>query len=108
MLLKYAWQEARSRQVVVLSEGVQLYGDDPHGAVAWFAHGLHYPYEPAADGAPSDWLMDLVNVGFAKPSGFAPRRACNFVCMMTPCAVTALCSVRELQWKHNVHKQTCL
>lgn len=69
----------------MLSEGVQLYGADPRGAVSWFAHGLHYPYEPAADGAPSDWLMDLVSVGFAKPNGFAPRRACDRVCMKTPC-----------------------
>ena len=82
--------KARARQVVVLSEGVQLYGADPPGAVAWFAHGLHYPYEPAADGAPSDWLMDLVNVGFAKPNGFAPRCACSRVCMKAACVVSAL------------------
>ena len=68
--------EFRTRQVVVLSEGVQLYGADPRGAVAWFGGALHYPYDAAVDGAPSDWLMDLVSVSFAKPNGFAPRRAC--------------------------------
>ena len=83
--------------MVVLSEGVQLYGADPRGAVAWFGHGLHYPYEPAADGAPSDWLMDLVSVGFAKPNGFAPRRACSHVCMKAACAMSALRSVRKSQ-----------
>ena len=89
----------------MLSEGVQLYGADPRGAVAWFAHGLHYPYEPAADGAPSDWLMDLVSVGFAKPNGFAPRRACSRARMHRLCAVPAFCVVRGLQQKHRMQNQ---
>ena len=82
--------QARPRQVVVLSEGVQLYGADPRAAVAWFGDALHYPYDAAADGAPSDWLMDLVSVGFAKPSGFAPRRARGPACVVILCIVRCL------------------
>ena len=60
-------------QVVVLSEGVQLYAADPRGVVTWFANSLHYPFDQRADGAASDWLMDLVSVGFTKPESYAPR-----------------------------------
>ena len=62
-------------QVVVLSEGMQLFAGAPSAAVPWFADALCYPFEPAADGAAPDWLMDLVSVGFAKPNGYARRRA---------------------------------
>ncbi|KAK9834135.1 hypothetical protein WJX81_001128 [Elliptochloris bilobata] len=64
--------------VVVLSEGVQLYGADPRGAVAWFGDGLRYPYDAAIDGAAADWLMDLVSVGFTKPNGYAPSWCMQF------------------------------
>lgn len=59
--------------MVVLSEGVQLYSADPSGVVAWFASSLHYPFDQRADGAASDWLMDLVSVGFTKPESYTPR-----------------------------------
>ena len=32
----------------------------------WFFSSLGYTYSPAQDGAISDWLMDLVSVGFSK------------------------------------------
>jgi hypothetical protein len=69
-------------QVVVLSEGVQLFAGAPPAAVPWFAGALGYPFEPAADGAAPDWLMDLVSVGFAKPSGYARRRALSAPCLL--------------------------
>jgi hypothetical protein len=69
-------------QVVVLSEGMQLFAGAPPAAVPWFADVLGYPFEPAADGAAPDWLMDLVSVGFAKPSGYARRRALSAPCLL--------------------------
>ena len=62
-------------QVIVLSEGRQLYFGLPQEAVAWFSGSLGYAYEPAQDGAVSDWLMDLVSVGFSKRSDFGSRCA---------------------------------
>ena len=62
-------------QVIVLSEGHQLYFGLPGEAVAWFSGSLGYAYEPAQDGAVSDWLMDLVSVGFSKRSDFGSRYA---------------------------------
>ena len=62
-------------QVIVLSEGHQLYFGLPEEAVAWFSGSLGYTYEPAQDGAVSDWLMDLVSVGFSKRSDFGSRYA---------------------------------
>lgn len=60
-------------QVAVLSEGHQLYFGDPSGAIAWFQDQLGYQYIAERDGAPSDWLIDLVAVGFTKPKEFAER-----------------------------------
>ena len=60
-------------QVIVLSEGHQLYFGRPQEAVAWFSGSLGYAYAPAQDGAVSDWLMDLVSVGFSKRSDFGSR-----------------------------------
>ncbi len=47
-------------QVVVLSEGHQLYFGDPRQAVHWFSGTLNYSFHPDKDGAVSDWLMDMV------------------------------------------------
>jgi len=60
-------------KVLVLSEGHQLFFGPPDAAVGWFDRGLGYPYQAARDGAASDWLMDLVSVGFAKPDDVAAR-----------------------------------
>jgi hypothetical protein len=60
-------------QVAVLSEGNQLYFGDPGKAIAWFQDQLGYQYIAERDGAPSDWLIDLVAVGFTKPKEFAER-----------------------------------
>jgi hypothetical protein len=63
-------------QVVVLSEGNQVYMGRPDKAVEWFSLKLGYSYQPVRDGAVSDWLMDLVSVGFQKPPSYAARYAC--------------------------------
>ena len=60
-------------KVLVLSEGYQLYFGPPDAAVGWFDKSLGYPYQASRDGAASDWLMDLVSVGFAKPDDVAAR-----------------------------------
>lgn len=60
-------------QVVVLSEGNQVYMGPPDKAVDWFSGVLGYPYQAVRDGAVSDWLMDLVSVGFQKPPSYAAR-----------------------------------
>ena len=73
-------------QVTVLSEGHQLYFGPPDQAAAWFAGSLGYEHLPARDGAVSDWLMDMVSVGFVKPAEFAAR----CVAPLTPDAATTL------------------
>lgn len=60
-------------QCVVLSEGYTLYFGPPGRALDWFADSLGYSYSYQRDGAISDWLMDLVSVGFQKPASFQGR-----------------------------------
>ena len=60
-------------KVCVLSEGYQLYCGRPDRALAWFSDALGYEYDLIRDGAVSDWMMDLVSVGFAKPDAQAGR-----------------------------------
>ena len=55
-----------SEQVLVLSEGRQLYFGPPQEAVAWFSNSLGYTFWQGQHGAEPDWLMDLVSVGFCK------------------------------------------
>ena len=54
-------------QVLLLSEGHQLYFGPPQEAVNWFSNCLGYALWPGQHGAEADWLMDLVSVGFSKP-----------------------------------------
>ena len=58
---------------MVLSEGYNLYFGPPQRALDWFSGSLGYSYSYQRDGAVSDWLMDLVSVGFQKPSSFLGR-----------------------------------
>ena len=46
--------------------GHVVYTGPPQGAVPWFKT-LGYEYVPVRDGSASDWLIDLVSVGFDKP-----------------------------------------
>jgi hypothetical protein len=54
-------------QVTLLSSGYMMYSGEREGIVPWFDQGCGYPYDPAMHGLASDWIMDLVNVGFTKP-----------------------------------------
>lgn len=60
-------------QCVVLSEGHNLYFGSPKRALDWFSDALGYSYSYQRDGAVSDWLMDLVSVGFQKPASYRDR-----------------------------------
>ncbi len=60
---------------MVLSEGYTLYFGPPARAMDWFSGTLGYTYNQARDGSISDWLMDLVSVGFGKPTDWAGRCA---------------------------------
>jgi ABC-type multidrug transport system ATPase subunit len=56
-------------KVEVLSEGHLMYFGSTSGAVAWFNADLGYCYNPTQDGTPSDWLLDLVSIGFGRAGG---------------------------------------
>ncbi|EIE27766.1 hypothetical protein COCSUDRAFT_45983 [Coccomyxa subellipsoidea C-169] len=62
---------------VVLSEGHNLYFGSPKRALDWFSDALGYSYSYQRDGAVSDWLMDLVSVGFQKPASYHSRSMCS-------------------------------
>ena len=62
-----------------------LYFGAPEKAVDWFSQ-LGFRYEQWRDGAVSDWLIDLVSVGFQKPevsSTVSHMRLC--VCVNEAC-----------------------
>ena len=42
-----------------------MYSGPREGLVGWFT-GLGYGYDPIVQGSPSDWVMDLVNIGFGE------------------------------------------
>ncbi|MEW5309515.1 MAG: hypothetical protein WDW38_001400 [Sanguina aurantia] len=52
---------------LVLSQGREMYFGPRAGLIPWFNEELLYSYDPAFHGVPSDWVMDLVNISFAKP-----------------------------------------
>lgn len=54
-------------QAVLLSKGRMMYSGMRDGMVPWFVDHCHYTYDPGMHGLASDWVMDLVNVGFTKP-----------------------------------------
>ncbi|KAK9820121.1 hypothetical protein WJX72_006338 [[Myrmecia] bisecta] len=51
-------------QVVLLSHGRTLYVGPGQQAESWFSGNLGYPYSPAAHGAISEWLLQLVTTSF--------------------------------------------
>jgi ABC-type multidrug transport system ATPase subunit len=54
-------------KVCLLSEGRQMFFGDPAEAVRWFGQiGYFFPAQNA-EGL-SDWLLDLISIGFHKPS----------------------------------------
>ncbi len=48
-------------QVLFVAFGRLMYLDSPDGVLPWFSGRLGFPYGPAADGLPSDWVMDMVS-----------------------------------------------
>ena len=55
-------------QVLILSEGHQLYFGPPEQVTDWFSGCLGYSFWPGQHGSVADWLMDLVSVRFSKPA----------------------------------------
>jgi len=53
-------------KVCLLSEGRQMYYGPPAAAVAWFGQ-IGYPFLAQSEGL-SDWLLDLISIGFHKPA----------------------------------------
>jgi ABC-type multidrug transport system ATPase subunit len=53
--------------VTLLSMGHLMYFGPREDLVSWFTDGCGYPYDPKMHGLASDWVMDLVNIGFKKP-----------------------------------------
>ena len=60
--------------LVVLSGGLGLYQGRCDAVVGWFEGDLGYgPWDSAVHGTASDWVMDLVNVGFSKSEVYGVR-----------------------------------
>lgn len=88
-------------QVIVLSEGHQLYFGVPDEAVDWFGNSLGYTYSPGQDGAVSDWLMDLVSVGFSKHNEFGTRQASHWPPLLNLSSAAMHDTARKLAvWTH--------
>ena len=58
--------------------GRMMYSGPRDGMVPWFDEHCGYRYDPAMHGLPSDWVMDLVNIGFKKPEVSVPFRLAAF------------------------------
>ena len=56
-----------STQVVVLSEGYQLFWGRPNDVQPGFTNERGYPFNSERDCSISYGVMDLVSIGFAKP-----------------------------------------
>jgi ABC-type multidrug transport system ATPase subunit len=63
-------------KVSLLSEGKQMFFGAPADAVRWFGQ-IGYPFLAQPGEGLSDWLLDLISIGFHKP-GKAGRSACSF------------------------------
>ncbi|KIZ04851.1 hypothetical protein MNEG_3112 [Monoraphidium neglectum] len=55
--------------VTLLASGRLMYHGPREGITPWFG-SLGYNYDPNLHGVPSDWALDLVAIGFAKPPRF--------------------------------------
>jgi hypothetical protein len=53
--------------VLLLSNGLLMYQGPTAQLVPWFSIQLGFTYEPERHGAASDWVLDLLALGFAKP-----------------------------------------
>ncbi|GMH36516.1 hypothetical protein BSKO_04384 [Bryopsis sp. KO-2023] len=64
-------------KVVILSKGRMMYSGATSGVVPWFKNKLDYDYRPELHGVISDWVIDLVSIGFSKPDEFYGRTMRN-------------------------------
>ena len=55
-------------QVLVLSEGFQMFLAPPSYALHWFHNVLEFPYDMSMDGTVADWLITIVSISFNKGS----------------------------------------
>ncbi|MEW5315840.1 MAG: hypothetical protein WDW38_007242 [Sanguina aurantia] len=53
--------------VILVSQGMVMYEGPTVEMIPWFTQSLEYQYNPEVNGVPSDWVLDLVSVGFSKP-----------------------------------------
>lgn len=53
-------------QITLLASGRLIYYGETNGMVPWLSE-LGYVYDPAINGVPSDWALDLVAINFEKP-----------------------------------------
>ena len=60
--------------MVLLSQGHLMYAGAREGLVPWFSVTLGYNYDYTCHGSASDWVMDLVNIGFGEQVGDVGRR----------------------------------
>jgi len=61
-------------KVCLLSEGRQMFFGAPADAVRWFGQ-IGYPFPAQEAEGLSDWLLDLISIGFHKPA-----QACRLSC----------------------------
>lgn len=66
-------------QVLFVAFGRLMYLGPPDGVVPWFSGRLAFPYHPATDGLPCDWVMDLVS-----PDMALARKVCSGVRLIRP------------------------
>lgn len=57
-----------SLQVTLLASGRLMYFGPCEGLDTWFTEGLGYYYSPELHGNVSDWVLDMVAIGFKKPT----------------------------------------
>ena len=66
-------------QVLILSEGYQMFLAPPSYALHWFHNVLEFPYDMHIDGTVADWLITIVAISFSKGKGGKKRyNACSF------------------------------
>ncbi len=60
-------------QVIILSEGYQMFLAPPGYALHWFHNVLEFPYDMHIDGTVADWLITIVSISFSKVKGSKKR-----------------------------------
>jgi ATP-binding cassette subfamily G (WHITE) protein 2 len=57
-------------QALILSKGRMMYSGLVKEVIPWFSRELGFTYDPLVNGVISDWVIDLVSIGFPKPKEF--------------------------------------